>query len=75
MIQIDLKKNLSVKVKTDILVYLESRPLGEIYSLFQSIVSELAEDRHGTDDKRSKPATAGSGGANLRGDCILPLED
>lgn len=73
MVQLDLKKNLSVKVKTDILVYLESRPLKEVYSLFTSIVTELQDN--GIIDQRSNDAVTGSGNPSVGSDSIHAVED
>ncbi len=76
MIRLDFKKNLSERVKGDILVYLEKRPLGEVYALFQSIVAELtAEESNGSVSERVNPAPPGSGDACISGDCLHVVED
>lgn len=73
MVQLDLKKNLSVKVKTDILVYLESRPLKEVYSLFTSIITELQDN--GTVDKRPSDIVTGGGTDSVSSDSVHVVED
>lgn len=61
MFKLNFNKKLSPQTIGDILVYLEKRPLGEVYPLFQSIVTQLAEDPDGgTDGKRLSSTPSGS---------------
>ena len=79
MQKIDLRKPLTPKTMGDLMMYLESRPLGEVYSLFQDIVSQLAvKDANGTisDDIRPSATVAGGGNPDGGSDCfpLIPFE-
>lgn len=71
MINLDFNLPLDAKTKADILVYLERRPLGEVYALFQGIVTQLtAKEANGKPDTGYLPNTAGSGDASLSSDSV-----
>lgn len=69
-IDLDFDRNLTPKLKADILVYLESRPLGEAYVLFQSIVLQLQKEPNGQLDRRLNANSPRSGDASLGSDSI-----
>lgn len=78
-INLNLTKSLNPKTMGDILVYLESRPLGEVFALFTDITSQLAEtEANGpiADINRPRSTAPGSGNANGGSDCIplIPSE-
>lgn len=73
--QIDLRKPLSVKTVSDILVYLESRPLGEVLVLFQDIIKQLSvEDAVTNGSQRLDSTAAGGGDSRLGGDSVSAVE-
>lgn len=75
MKELNLTKPLSVKTISNILVYLEKRPLGEVYALFQEIVSQLEfKEADGQPNFRPDANTAGSGNTGLSGDRVPPVE-
>lgn len=77
MTRIDLTKSLTPQTIAQVLEYLESRPLKEVYGLFQNIVSQLEDkDANGQSNIRSDANTPGSGNGSLggRGVPALALE-
>jgi len=80
MIKLDLKRKLDEKTLGDVLVYLEKRPLIEVYDLFNRIVAQLAireaNGPHLSESVRPDPASAGGGNADVRNSdfSTLPAE-
>jgi hypothetical protein len=80
MTLLNLNNSLNKETIADILVYLEKRPLGEVYELFQKIVAQLTtEEPNGRITERHESnnlASSGSGNANGGGSGVstLPAE-
>lgn len=62
----------------DVLVYLESRPLGEVFALFQDIIFQLTPEpvkvTNGTDISRRDSDASGGGNPGFSSDCIPAME-
>lgn len=60
---LNFKKQLSPNTLARVLEHLESQPLGKVYGLFQTIISELAEDSANGPVANSERLTAAPSGS------------